>query len=77
MVQLRSWGRDFELKFDSRPCLDFKGVFCMAITDPPVAQLAYKTEQFTGRQRGWIRTLNKWRFHPKTLAVAPFMEKEF
>jgi hypothetical protein len=49
----------------------------MAITDPPVAQLAYKTEQFTGRQRGWIRTLNKWRFHPKTLAVAPFMEKEF
>jgi hypothetical protein len=32
------------LKYDSLPRLDFKGVFCIGITDPPVAQLTYKNE---------------------------------
>ena len=39
-----NWGWEFDLKYDSLPRLDFKGVFCMHITDPPVAQLAYKIE---------------------------------
>jgi hypothetical protein len=43
-VKVQSWGWAFELKYDSLPCLDFKEVFCIEITDPPVAQLAYKIE---------------------------------
>jgi hypothetical protein len=41
-IQVQFWGWAFELKYDSLPRLDFKGVICMVITDPPVAGLAYK-----------------------------------
>jgi hypothetical protein len=34
-------GMGFELKYDSLTRLDFKGVACMVITDPPVAKLTF------------------------------------
>jgi hypothetical protein len=40
----KSWGWALELKYDSLPRLDFKEVFCIGITDPPVAKVAYKIE---------------------------------
>jgi|WetSurMetagenome_2_1015567.scaffolds.fasta_scaffold363495_2 hypothetical protein len=46
---LKSGGWAFELKYDSRPRLDFKGVVCIGITDTPVAQLAYKIDHPQGR----------------------------
>jgi hypothetical protein len=42
--QLLYWGWAFESKYDSLPRLDFKGVVCIHITDPPVAWRAYKNK---------------------------------
>jgi hypothetical protein len=43
-AQLQIWGWAFELKCDSLPRLGFKEVVCIHITDPPVAQVAYKND---------------------------------
>jgi hypothetical protein len=73
-----SWGWEFDLRFDSLPRLDFKGVVCMLITlDPPVAKLAYKNEHQSPYNKAhachWGLDLNpaKVRCHPHF----PFLDK--